>query len=234
MTQSKARTGSSGRRSSQGCSSSHPHASIPTSRRRPPLPRRTRSEPRRRSRSPSVRVSASWIRSPASPQDHDQGAEAAAVRMIAGGAHDGDDLLHLGRIGRLPQSPVARRTSGVESRHRRWRATPAGAVEQQFGLTPPRARGTNPTIRASRCAADQLAWRAPRYRFPHGAAPKAGSRALSRVPQSRRVRSRASFVRPSRRGSRGLSRRPMAGAIAPLRRGRAVSKSAQLASSKPW
>jgi hypothetical protein len=58
------------------------------------------------------------------------------VRTVAGGAHDGDDLLDLGRIGRIPQSLVVRRTSGVKSWHRRRRATSAGAVEQQLGHDP--------------------------------------------------------------------------------------------------
>jgi hypothetical protein len=73
---------------------------------------------------------------PCSPQEHDQRAEAAAVRTIACGAHDGDDLLHLGRIGRIPQPLVVRRTPGVESRHRRRRTTSAGAIEQQLGHDP--------------------------------------------------------------------------------------------------
>jgi hypothetical protein len=34
-----------------------------------------------------------------SPEDHDESAQLSAVRGVAGGAHDGDDLLHLGRIG---------------------------------------------------------------------------------------------------------------------------------------
>jgi hypothetical protein len=51
--------GSSRRRSSHGWSSCHPQSSSPTSRRRPPLPRRTSSEPRRGSRSASPRASAS-------------------------------------------------------------------------------------------------------------------------------------------------------------------------------
>jgi hypothetical protein len=37
---------------------------------------------------------------PGSPGDHDQGAEPAAMRAVAGRAHDGDDLLDLRRIGR--------------------------------------------------------------------------------------------------------------------------------------
>ena len=40
-------------------------SSIPTSRRRPPLPLRTRSEPSLTSRSCSASASASWMRSPA-------------------------------------------------------------------------------------------------------------------------------------------------------------------------
>jgi hypothetical protein len=58
------------------------------------------------------------------------------MRTVAGGAHDGDDLLDLGRIGRIPQSLVVRRTAGVESRHRCRRATSASAVEQQLGHDP--------------------------------------------------------------------------------------------------
>jgi hypothetical protein len=58
-------TGSSTRAASQGRSCSQPHSSMPTSRRRPPLPLRTSSEPRRWSRSCSARASASWTRSPA-------------------------------------------------------------------------------------------------------------------------------------------------------------------------
>jgi len=43
MTQNSGPEGSSRRRSSQGWSSCHPQSSMPTSRRRPPLPRRTSS-----------------------------------------------------------------------------------------------------------------------------------------------------------------------------------------------
>jgi hypothetical protein len=65
MTQSNGPTRSSSRSSSHGCSSCHPQSSIPTSRRRPPLPRRTSREPRRWSRSASVSAIASWTRNPA-------------------------------------------------------------------------------------------------------------------------------------------------------------------------
>jgi hypothetical protein len=56
---------------------------------------------------------------PGTPEDHDQAAQPNPVRVVTGGAHDGDDLLDLGRIGRIPHALVARRTAGVESRHRR-------------------------------------------------------------------------------------------------------------------
>ena len=53
--------------SSHGSSCFHAHRSIPTSRRLPPLPRRTRIAPRFLSRWLSRRSSASLIRSPARP-----------------------------------------------------------------------------------------------------------------------------------------------------------------------
>jgi hypothetical protein len=61
-------SGPMGRRmrdSSQGQRCSQPHGSMPTSRRRPPLPWRTSTAPPRGSGSCSARVSASWMRSPA-------------------------------------------------------------------------------------------------------------------------------------------------------------------------
>jgi hypothetical protein len=42
---------------------------------------------------------------PGSPQDHDQATQPAAVGVVAGGAaHDGDDLLNLGWVGRVVES----------------------------------------------------------------------------------------------------------------------------------
>jgi integrase len=35
--------------------------------------------------------------------------------LVTGGAHDGDDLFDLGRIGRVPQTLVARRVADMES-----------------------------------------------------------------------------------------------------------------------
>jgi hypothetical protein len=65
MTQNSGPIGSATRAISHGSSSCQPQSSIPISRRRPPLPRRTRIEPRRRSRSASRSASASSMRRPA-------------------------------------------------------------------------------------------------------------------------------------------------------------------------
>jgi hypothetical protein len=65
-----------------------------------------------------------------SPQDDDQPAQPPAVRGVAGGAHDGDDLFHLRRIRRVAQTLVARRSTGVKSGHGRRRSTSASTVEQ--------------------------------------------------------------------------------------------------------
>jgi hypothetical protein len=54
---------------------------------------------------------------PGAPEDHDQAAEAASVGAAASGAHDGDDLLHLRRVRRVPQALVAWRATFVEPRH---------------------------------------------------------------------------------------------------------------------
>jgi len=65
ITQNNGPAGSVTRSASHGCRAVHPHASIPTSRRRSFLPCLTRIDPRRSSRSVSVSESASLIRSPA-------------------------------------------------------------------------------------------------------------------------------------------------------------------------
>jgi hypothetical protein len=36
------------------------------------------------------------------------------VRVVTGGAHEGDDLFHLRRIGRIAQTLVARRSTGMD------------------------------------------------------------------------------------------------------------------------
>jgi hypothetical protein len=72
------------------------------------------------------------------PENHDQTAQAAAVRTVAGGAHDSDDLLNLRRIGRVAQTLVAWWATGVEARHCGRRPLAASSVEQQLGHDPSR------------------------------------------------------------------------------------------------
>src|SRR5215218_11076614 len=52
---------------------------------------------------------------PGAPQDHDEPAQPAAVRIVAGGAHHGDDFFYLRRIGRIAKTLVVRRATKVES-----------------------------------------------------------------------------------------------------------------------
>jgi hypothetical protein len=73
---------------------------------------------------------------PGAPHDHDQPAQAPAVRSLASGTHDCDDLFDLRRIGGIAQTFVAGRVAGVETRQRRWRSTSTGTIEQQLGHDP--------------------------------------------------------------------------------------------------
>jgi hypothetical protein len=89
------------------------------------------------------------------------------MRLVAGGAHDGDDLFDLGRIGWLAQTLVVRRVTGMESGQGRGRSTSTGTIEQKRGhgsLLGLAER--DPTIGAARHIADQTP---ERYRFRHGA-----------------------------------------------------------------
>jgi hypothetical protein len=54
---------------------------------------------------------------PGSPQHDDQAAQPATVDAIAGAAHHRNDLLDRGRIGRVAQTLVARRPTGVKLWH---------------------------------------------------------------------------------------------------------------------
>ena len=132
MTQNSGPTGSSTRTSSHGWSSSQAQSSMPTSRRRPPLPRRTSTAPRRASRSASASASASLIRKPARQSTAISPRSRRPCRSSPACAHDGDDLLDRRRIGRVAHALVAWRTPGVESGHRGRRSTAAGGIEQHL------------------------------------------------------------------------------------------------------
>jgi hypothetical protein len=70
---------------------------------------------------------------PGSPEHDDQPAQAEAVGRGAGLAHDGDDLLDGGWVGGIPAAFVARRSAGVEARHRGRGSATAGSIEQHVG-----------------------------------------------------------------------------------------------------
>jgi hypothetical protein len=65
---------------------------------------------------------------PGAPEQHDQGSHTGAVDAVAGLAHDRDDLLDRGRIGRVAQPFVARRATGEVAGQGDRRAPAAGGV----------------------------------------------------------------------------------------------------------
>jgi hypothetical protein len=71
-----------------------------------------------------------------SPQHDDQAAQPAAMAPITGRAHDRDDLLDGGRVGRIAHALVARRTTDVEAGHRRGRPTSTSSIEQRLRHCP--------------------------------------------------------------------------------------------------
>jgi hypothetical protein len=66
---------------------------------------------------------------PAAPEHDGQRAQPKAMAIVAGLAHDRDDLFHGRRVRGVAQSLVARRAAGVVAGHGRRRAPPAGGIE---------------------------------------------------------------------------------------------------------
>jgi hypothetical protein len=87
------------------------------------------------------------MRSPARHRINDQATKAPPVRVVAGSAHDGDDLFNLGRIGRIASTLVARRSTGMEAGHGRRRSASTGAVKQHLGHRPSSGSDNEPSIR---------------------------------------------------------------------------------------
>jgi hypothetical protein len=119
MMQNSAPTGSSIRAASHGCSWSQPHASMPISRRRPPLPLRTSSDPRLGSRSRSASASGSWMRRPPRQSTTISARSRQPCRSSVAWRITGDDLLHGRWVGGIEPSLVAGRPAGVVARQRR-------------------------------------------------------------------------------------------------------------------
>jgi hypothetical protein len=91
---------------------------MPTSRWRPPLPRRTSSDPAARvqvglgEREPLADAQSG------APQHDDQPAQPAAMDGVAGVAHDGGDFLDRRWVRGVADPLVARRPAGVKVRQR--------------------------------------------------------------------------------------------------------------------
>ena len=129
MTHTSAPTGSETRVSSHGAICPQAQRSIPTSRRLPPLPWRTRD-----ATSLSVKVTLRHREcladaQPSTPEQHHKRPGPQSVRSLAGDAHHRHDLLHRWRVGRVAPALVARRTAAMEAGHGRGRAATARGVE---------------------------------------------------------------------------------------------------------
>jgi hypothetical protein len=160
-THSSGPTGSAMRSSSQGRRCSQRHGSMPTSRRRPPLPWRTSTDPVPGSRSRSVRASASLMRSPARQSNTTSARIRAPWTSVAGLAHDSDDLLDRGRVRRIAQPPVARRPAGEVAGQGDQRAAATGGVQQRrcgHGLSSPWTTTSPRTTRSGRSARNREGW----------------------------------------------------------------------------
>ena len=64
-----------------------------------------------------------------SPQDRDQPAKPPTVQTVADDLHDRDDLRDRRWVGRIPQTLVAWRATGMKAGNRRRRAATAGCVK---------------------------------------------------------------------------------------------------------
>jgi hypothetical protein len=70
------------------------------------------------------------------PEDDDETSQPLTVRSVAGRAHHGNDLFDLGRISRVAQPLVARRTPSVEPRDRCRRTASSCAVQHHVSHGP--------------------------------------------------------------------------------------------------
>ena len=130
ITHRSAPTGNRRRTAIHGSSCDQAQRSILTSRRPPPLPRRTSSAPRDGSRSVSARSSASPIRRPARHKITIQRPQPNTVGTGAGLADHRDDLLDGGRVRGIPATFVSRGTTFMKAGHRDGRPAVAGKVKQ--------------------------------------------------------------------------------------------------------
>jgi hypothetical protein len=111
------------------CCAVHPHASIPTWRRRSFFASLAKIDPRCSSKSVPIRDSASLIRSPARHSTTINPLRRLPYPGVGSVAHDRDDLIDRWRISRVALTLVPGRPPDVKGRVRRRRAPTAGSIE---------------------------------------------------------------------------------------------------------
>jgi hypothetical protein len=163
-------------------------------RRLPPFPQRTRTLPR------AVEIALGQCQRLADAQagapehDHER-SRPQAVGCVAGDAHDGHDLLDGGRIGRITQTLITRRSAAVAARHGRRGPTTAGSVEQdRIGHT-----GTVPRQRPRRYPSSAIARRPKPKRPRHARSGRESAASVSRrISRSELVDATVAAVRRSK------------------------------------
>ena len=152
------------------------------------------------------------------PQHNDQTSHPPAVTAVSGVAHDRDDFVDRGRIGRIPPALVRWDPAGVMAGHRRRRARTTGSVQQlmsRHGSLLWRAdwfaacsnrRGARMPARTSRPLGGVACCRLP------GRLRKGGDQR----PSSSDPRARIGVVRPAALPAEAAVSTPMAGALLPL------------------
>jgi hypothetical protein len=126
---------------------------MPTSRRRPPLPRRTSNAEQRAA--PVIEIAFGERQrfldtEPGAPKDHDQATQASPMRVVPGLAHHGDDV-DLRWIGGGSGDPCSAAVARCGSRasSRAIGGDQRDRAETSSDMVPPRARRSRPSIRRS-------------------------------------------------------------------------------------
>ena len=144
------------------------------------------------------------------------------MRPVTGGAHDGDDLLDLRRVGRVAQPLVSWRVAGVEAWQRRRRTASTGAVEQKLGHDPSSGSLNEPDYRRRPRAPDPAGRRAIASHTEQRSRPirdecRASLVAIALLRAVRRVAAMLRRASRSRCGRRSPDRPPPQDLVAPER-----------------
>jgi hypothetical protein len=77
---------------------------------------------------------------PRAPNHHDQPPQPQTMHAIACDTHDQHDLLHTRRIGGIAHALVTRRLTAAVTRHRCYRPTATGSIQQHDRIHDPSQR----------------------------------------------------------------------------------------------